>query len=200
VGLDRERVSAGMSEDYINNNLVPGTTDSYYFYANRHFSARPAIDNSNLTLAFFEPSLQNPFYQLDTQRGSVKVTNRTETAQHVVVNRTLAYQSSSGIDMDWLGNNGRLTLRFETPPTPRPPRPSTPTPPTPGPTPPPVIPPAPQTGDTRSIAIAIVIIAIGAAIVIAAVVIIVKTSKKAKLKQEKHIEVKTEKQNDKQDE
>jgi hypothetical protein len=153
VGLDRARVRAGMSEEYISNNLVPGTTNRYYFYANRHYSARPTVDNSNLTLAFFQPNINNPYYQLDPQRGLVKTANPTETAQHIVVNRTLAYRSAENVDMDWLGNNGRLTLRFDTPPTP--PRPKPP------PEPPQDTPPAPQTGDGRSLTLPIIVILLG---------------------------------------
>jgi len=138
VGLDREHVRTGLSEDYINRNRVPGSTDRYYFYANRHFSARPDIDNSNLTLAFFQPANENPFYLLDQQRGAVKISNPTETARHVVVNRTLAYQSAENIDLDWLGNNGRLTLQFSEPP-----------------------PPSPQTGDNRTLLLPIAVISLG---------------------------------------
>jgi len=138
VGLDRERVRAGVSDEYANKNRVPGTTDRYYFYANRHYLARPDIDNSNLTLASFQPDINNPFYLLDQQRGAVKTSNPTETAQHVVVNRTLAYQSSENLDMDWLGNNGRLTLLFSEPP-----------------------PPAPQTGDSRTLLLPIAAVAFG---------------------------------------
>ena len=140
VGLDRERVRAGLSDDYANKNRVPGSTDRYYFYANRHYLARPDIDNSNLTLASFQPDLNNPFYLLDQQRGAVKASNPTETAQHVVVNRTLAYRSSENLDMDWLGNNGRLTLLFSEPPTP---------------------PRSPQTGDSRTLLLPIAAIALG---------------------------------------
>ena len=116
VGLDRERVSAGIPQDVFTQYQVTGTTDQMYFYSNRH-NPNP----TNVTLAFFRPHQDNPFYKgvggTDV-RGVIKSQNLTQTAPHVSLNRLTAYSAEANYDMHWLGNNGRLTFRITPPPEP----------------------------------------------------------------------------------
>ena len=115
VGLDRERVRAGIPQEIFQAYQVPGTTDQMYFYSNRH---NPT--STNVTLAFFRPHAENPYYRGSgaDERGVIKSQNVTQTAPHVNRNRIVAYSAGSGYDMHWLGNNGRLTLRLIPPPDP----------------------------------------------------------------------------------
>jgi hypothetical protein len=113
VGLDRERVSEGVSTAYLEASRVPGSDNQVYFYANRH-----TAEGSNVTLAFYEPHPDNPYYNFSVgfdQRGIAKSQNATQTAQHVAINRLRTYVAANEYDIHWLGNNGRLTLRFEDP-------------------------------------------------------------------------------------
>jgi hypothetical protein len=116
VGLDRDRVSGDIPPDVFSQYQVPGTTDQMWFYSNRN-SPNP----TNVTLAFFRPHSDNPFYQgvgSTDRRAVIKSDNLTDTAPHVNLNRVVAYSGSSGYDMHWLGNNGRLTFRLTNPPVP----------------------------------------------------------------------------------
>jgi len=117
VGLDRARVSAGIPWEKFMQYQVPGTTDQMWFYSDRH-TANP----TNVTLAFFRPHQDNPFYHGigADDRSVMKTVNRTGTAEHVNWNRLLTYSTNSEFDMQWLGNNGRLTMRLVPPPTPPP--------------------------------------------------------------------------------
>ncbi|MCL2662334.1 MAG: VWA domain-containing protein [Oscillospiraceae bacterium] len=115
VGLDRNRVTGDIPPDVFAQYQVPGTTDQMYFYSNRH-NPNP----TNVTLAFFEPHPDNPFYRGvggTDMRGVIKAENRTGTAPHVSSNRLVAYTAETNYDMHWLGNNGRLTFRLTEPPT-----------------------------------------------------------------------------------
>ena len=147
MGLDRERVRAGIPMAHFEASRVPGSNDQLYFYANRH-----TAEGVNVTLAFYQPHPENPFYHEGVgfdQRGIAKSVNRTQTAQHVTINRLRVFVAGAGYDMHWLGNNGRLTLRLDNPPT---------TPPPPG--------PSPQTGVDRNLILPIIILSIGAFCVI----------------------------------
>jgi len=116
VGLDRNRVSGDIPPEVFAQYQVPGTTDQMYFYSNRNNS-----NPTNVTLAFFEPHPNNPFYLgvgSTDMRGVIKTENRTATAPHVSSNRVVAYTAETSYDMHWLGNNGRLTFRLTEPPSP----------------------------------------------------------------------------------
>jgi hypothetical protein len=143
VGLNRERVSTGIPWEKFVEYQVPGTNDQMWFYSDRH-NPNP----TNVTLAFFRPHPNNPFYigvgGIDT-RGVNKTQNVTQTAPHVSLNRLIAYTANANYDMHWLGNNGRLTMRLVPPPTPD-------------------LPPSPQTG-VRSFVLPIVIFMFGAAVI-----------------------------------
>jgi uncharacterized protein YegL len=166
VGLNRKRVEEeGVPWSNFSRARVPGASDQMYFYSNRHNA-----NGRNVTLAFYEPHPNNPFYNLgvggDT-RGIIKSANPTQTAAHVTMNRVGTYRAGGGeYDMHWLGNNGRFTIRLDNPPRPPPSRP-------PGETP-----PAPQTGDTRDPTIAIVAVALGILSLATATTIILKKTKK----------------------
>ena len=159
VGIDRARVSAGIPFEKFTEYQVPGTNDQMYFYSNRH-TANP----TNVTLAFFRPHPNNPFYigVGSDERGVVKSQNVTQTAPHVSLNRVIGYTAGAIYDMHWLGNNGRLTMRLYPPPVP-------PTPQTP---------PSPQTG-TGSYFIPIAVFLFGAAFIGGAEVYRRKSNKRA---------------------
>jgi hypothetical protein len=88
-----------------------------YFYSNRH---NP--NSTNVTLAFFRPHPDNPYYHgagIGTGEERVnKAPNRTGTALHVYLNSLVAYDANTEYDLHWLGNNGRLTFRLVPPPSP----------------------------------------------------------------------------------
>jgi hypothetical protein len=89
-----------------------------YFYSDRH-NPNP----TNVTLAFFRPHPDNPYYQ-GTGAGTLpstvyKSANPTVTALHVNSNNLVVYNTNNTIyDLHWLGNNGRLTMKLVPPPTP----------------------------------------------------------------------------------
>jgi len=109
VGLDQARVLAGLSAAYTSANTAPD--GSIYFYTNRW------RNNQNVTLAFYEPNPNNPFYQPGTSadllggRSTVlKQTNNTATAPHVSFYRS--FVDNLLIYLQWLGNNGRLAVEL----------------------------------------------------------------------------------------
>jgi len=109
VGLDQTRILAGLSAAYISANTAPD--GSIYFYSNRWHN------NQNVTLAFYEPHPDNPFYQpgstvdlLGGRSTVLKQTNDTATAPHVSFYRSFVYDSL--VYLQWLGNNGRLSVEL----------------------------------------------------------------------------------------
>ena len=108
VGLNRDRVTAGISSAYLSANASTAQAGSVYFYANRWRG------NTNVTLAFYQPHDLNPWYHGDVIRPVLKSTNVTGTAAHSAFARVVESPPNSGIliDSHWLGNNGRLTLRL----------------------------------------------------------------------------------------
>jgi uncharacterized protein YegL len=118
VGLDRARVSAGIPPEVFAQYQVPGTTDQMYFYSNRH-NPNP----TNVTVAFFRPHPDNPYYKGTGAGVSESILNKsanpTGTAVHVNRNSLIAYNTSGTVyDLHWLGNNGRLTMKLIPPPPP----------------------------------------------------------------------------------
>jgi hypothetical protein len=118
VGLDRARVSAGIPSDVFAQYQVPGTTDQMYFYSDRH-NPNP----TNVTVAFFRPHPDNPYYQVGGAGISESIVNKssnpTGTAVHVNRNSLIGYNTSGTVyDLHWLGNNGRLTMKLVPPPPP----------------------------------------------------------------------------------
>ena len=109
VGLDQTRVLAELSAAYRSANAGPD--GSIFFYTNRWRG------NQNVTLAFDKPHPNNPFYQsgrpgFGDGRGTViKEANPTETAPHVSFDRSFLYEGDR-VDLHWMGNNGRLTVRL----------------------------------------------------------------------------------------
>jgi hypothetical protein len=87
-----------------------------YFYSNRHND-----DSTNVTLAFFKPHPDNPYYHsggIGTGEELVnKSINRTDTATHVSLNQLSNYDPETEFALHWLGNNGRLTYQLVPPPT-----------------------------------------------------------------------------------
>ncbi|MCL2402670.1 MAG: VWA domain-containing protein [Coriobacteriia bacterium] len=121
VGLNQEQVLNGVSIEYLYANAAPD--DSTYFYSNRW------RNNEDVTLSFERPNAHNPFYQpgrpgFSEGRGVIiKSANNTKTAGHSSYERSLPYGNDI-IDLNWLGNNGRLTIQLpqeEVPPPPEPP-------------------------------------------------------------------------------
>jgi len=103
VGLNEPLIRAGVPESYINRHSVG---EHVYFYTNHN--------PENVTLAFFQPNELNPFYQLGrpgySERGVLKTSNPTDTASHVTL-INFSYRSDGvPTDIQWLGNNGRLTV------------------------------------------------------------------------------------------
>jgi len=141
VGLNLPLIDAGISEAYA---AVHKKGDDFCFYTNHH--------PENVTLAFYQPNELNPYYQQGRpgydERGTIKSSNPTGTANHVMFKRHVYVPGVGRTDIQWLGNNGRLTLHLPgIPLIPPPPPPPTQPPVQPPPTPPP--PPserAPQTG------------------------------------------------------
>ncbi|MCL2222031.1 MAG: VWA domain-containing protein [Oscillospiraceae bacterium] len=176
VGLNRARVEAGKNWHTFYENMVPSTTDQAWFYANRQHRD---LDNiSDVTFSFFQPHPNNPFYD----RGGdvtalIKSANPTDTAPHVM--RQYHTATVAGVEHAWLGNNGRLTLWFENPPTP--PQPPGP----PGPLyPPDIYPPLiiPQTGVERNLIVPVIIIVLGVGVLVGAGFCLRAIKKKAKAK------------------
>ncbi|MCL2537440.1 MAG: VWA domain-containing protein [Coriobacteriia bacterium] len=145
VGLDQERVSAGVTPAYAKDNT--SAAGELYFYSNRWRG------EENVTFSFDQPSPKNPFYQ--TGRPGLddnlinKTSNNTQTAPQVTTSSSFTYQQNL-VDLHWLGNNGRLTLTTTVPPVDPPeetPPPGTTTPPDPNtPDVPEETPPTPITG------------------------------------------------------
>ena len=107
VGLNRSRVAAGVSNAYMTANASNVQAGSVYFYANRWRG------NTNVTLAFYQPHNLNPWYHGDILRPVIKSANVTGTAAHSSFSRSETPASGITVDSHWLGNNGRLTLRWE---------------------------------------------------------------------------------------
>jgi len=140
VGLNHDQIANGIHKEYIDENAA--ADGELYFYSNDWHN------NQNVTLAFDQPHEKNPYYQpggvgYDIGRSTViKAENSTETHGHVSLVRSTAYDDNR-ITLQWLGNNGRLTLDGlipENPPPPVDPPPEDSPPPV---DPPPVDPPPP---------------------------------------------------------
>jgi len=138
VGLNEKLFESGISPAYISANSAD---DYVYFYTNHH----PA----NMTLAFYQPHEFNPYYQPGRpgfdERGVSKSNNPTGTASHVSVFRHAYNSGGERTDIQWLGNNGRLTIHTDNIPPEPPPAtpPESPTPPPGSPAPPPESPAPP---------------------------------------------------------
>jgi len=108
VGLDTDAVASGVSADYRSVNSA--SDGSLYFFTNGW------RDNQNVSLVFDIPHKNNPFYNdgrpgYGDGRGTVlKSTNPTGTAQHVSFDRSFIYNDMH-VNLHWMGNNGRLTLK-----------------------------------------------------------------------------------------
>jgi len=107
VGLDVERVQAGVSADFRSTNTA--SDGSLWFYSNRWH------DSEDVTLVFDQPHENNPFYNegrpgFGDGRGVIlKEANRTATVPHVSFDRSFEYNNHR-VNLHWMGNNGRLTL------------------------------------------------------------------------------------------
>jgi len=108
VGLDAAAVAAGVTPSYRSTN---STSDgSLYFYTNRWRG------NQDVSLVFDMPHESNPFYNdgrpgFGDGRGTIlKTSNPTATAQHVSFDRSFTYNDMH-VNLHWMGNNGRLTLK-----------------------------------------------------------------------------------------
>ncbi|MCL2547288.1 MAG: VWA domain-containing protein, partial [Oscillospiraceae bacterium] len=120
VGLDTERITRdGLSEDYRDRHRVPQSGNAeyphtYYFYSNRHWiTTSGTVDRQNVTLSFYQPHERNPFYQaniLGPEDAVIKTDNPTDTAVHVMYPMFMLINQ---LKEHWLGNNGRLTIRWE---------------------------------------------------------------------------------------
>jgi len=120
VGLDVARIAEeGISADYRNRHRLPdlgnaGYPHTYYFYANHYwYKTGETIEHHNVTLAFYQPHERNPFYQasiLGPRDAVMKSSNPTDTAAHVTYP---TFTLAGRLNEHWLGNNGRLTVRWE---------------------------------------------------------------------------------------
>jgi len=112
VELDRARVDDGITPEYKAANQAPDK-ESVYFYTNRN--------PEDITLAFYEPHVDNPYYHPgrpgDSEIVVIKTANPTGTAPHVTLNNQTTNEGSI-MDLHWLGNNGRLMITFDAPPDP----------------------------------------------------------------------------------
>jgi len=163
VGLNEIRYRAGVPEEYIQ---AHSDGDDVYFYTNRH--------PGNVTLTFYQPHEFNPYYQPGrpgfSERGIRKNSNPTGTAPHVSQLRHTNISEGVLTELQWLGNNGRITIHLENIPEPPP---ESPLPPT---EPPPTEPPerAPQTGTYHRLTPYAAILALGLCLTIGAIMIIVR--------------------------
>jgi len=115
VGLDTERVLAGISDEYKKVNEAD-VEDAYYFYTNRWGN----LTAPNNSLAFFRPSNESPYYFegfYTTKGAQMKTENRTETVGHSWEGRFFDV-GDNRVQMHWLGNNGRLMMDISLPPEP----------------------------------------------------------------------------------
>jgi len=103
VGLNKQLVEAGVSEEY---RALHSINEDVYFYTNHH--------PRNVTLAFYQPNEFNPYYQPGrpgyNERGIAKAANPTESASHVIQYRHTYASGAGRTDIQWLGNNGRMTV------------------------------------------------------------------------------------------
>ena len=119
VALDQARVLAALSATPTDAAFAAyraantSTSGTIYFYSNRWQG------NQNVTLAFYEPSVDNPFYQpgafntvLDRRNTVIKATNNTITAPHVSFFRSFYDDADNSVYLQWLGNNGRLEIEL----------------------------------------------------------------------------------------
>jgi len=111
----------GMTSEYMNANKAPGE-NSYYFYTNRWRGLTGAVtrgDLANMSLAFFVPADTNTYYMPPPD------TRGTVPKQPVPVGLTgtspFTWEfarfsiAANNVEVQRLGNNGRLQLRVEVP-------------------------------------------------------------------------------------
>jgi len=122
VALNEALFRAGVSEDYISNNK---RGDDVFFFTNRH--------PENVSLAFYQPHQFNPYYQPGrpgyNERGVIKTSNITGTSSHVSLHRHASRPGEGRTEIQWLGNNGRLTIHQSNIPPEQPEPPIPPIPP-----------------------------------------------------------------------
>jgi len=103
VGLNEPLIEAGVSAEYI---AQYGVEDDVYFYTNHY--------PKNVSLSFFQPHVLNPYYQTGrpgfSDKAILKASNPTETTPNVILNRFTYIPGEGRTDIQWLGNNGRITI------------------------------------------------------------------------------------------
>jgi len=136
VGLNEKLFELGVSEEYISEH---SEGDDVYFYTNNN--------PENETLAFYQPHEFNPYFLEGrpgyNERGISKSSNPTGTASIITQYRHKSMPGGARADMQWLGNNGRLTMSLQKTPPDVPPDEPPELPPEVSPSP---SEPAPQTG------------------------------------------------------
>jgi len=127
VAPDVDKIRTGLTSLY--KSVNKGTADnSYYFYTNRwrgmdgrvQTVATPSLtrnDAANMTQAFFVPSDSNPFYKQDLVRNAAlkapNITGPTGTSPWLWRNVNFARAPSGRVEVQGLGNNGRIELRIQ---------------------------------------------------------------------------------------
>jgi len=109
VGLNRDRILAGISGEYRADLINQAGTNTYHFYTNSWWEQ---TGFSNCTIAFFRANEANPFYnhiRIGERQG--KSDNVTGTANFVWESNSFELENKV-IHVYQLGNNGRMTIPF----------------------------------------------------------------------------------------
>jgi len=115
----------GVTAQYMNANQAPGQ-NAYFFYTNRWrgadgrvSSTAPRNDPANMSQAFFEPSPSNQFYLQTLTRNTMlkqpNVTGPTGTSPWNWQYRRFNGPNGVPVEVQSLGNNGRITIQSQVP-------------------------------------------------------------------------------------